>query len=33
MITSVDTNILLDVFVSGAPHHAQSQERLTKRLR
>ena len=26
MITSVDTNVLLDVFVSGAPHHAQSQE-------
>ena len=28
MITAVDTNVLLDVFVSGAPHHAQSQERL-----
>ena len=26
MITSVDTNVLLDVFVSGAPHHTQSQE-------
>ena len=26
MITSVDTNALLDVFASGAPHHAQSQE-------
>ena len=26
MITSVDTNILLDVFESGAPHHSQSQE-------
>ena len=24
MITSVDTNVLLDVFVSKAPHHAQS---------
>ena len=29
MITSVDTNVLLDVFVSGAPHHAQSQALLT----
>ncbi|MCY4519222.1 MAG: type II toxin-antitoxin system VapC family toxin [Caldilineaceae bacterium] len=28
MITSVDTSILLDVFVSNAPHHSQSQERL-----
>lgn len=28
MITSVDTNVLLDVFVSNAPHHAQSVERL-----
>ncbi len=26
MITSVDTNVLLDVFVSGAPHHSQSQK-------
>lgn len=26
MISSVDTNVLLDVFVSDAPHHAQSQE-------
>lgn len=26
MITSVDTNVLLDVFVSDAPHHSQSQE-------
>ena len=26
MITSVDTNILLDVFVSSAPRHSQSQE-------
>ena len=26
MITSVDTSVLLDVFVSGAPHHARSQE-------
>ena len=26
MITSVDTNVLLDVFASGAPHHSQSQE-------
>ena len=26
MITSVDTNVLLDVFVSSAPHHSQSQE-------
>ncbi len=26
MITSVDTNVLLDVFVSNTPHHAQSQE-------
>ena len=24
MITSVDTNVLLDVFISHAPHHAQS---------
>ena len=26
MITSVDTNVLLDVFISDAPHHSQSQE-------
>ena len=26
MITAVDTNVLLDVFVSSAPHHSQSQE-------
>ena len=25
MITSVDTSVLLDVFASGSPHHAQSQ--------
>ena len=25
MITSVDTNVLLDVFISDAPHHSQSQ--------
>lgn len=30
MITSVDTSVLLDVFVSGAPHHAQSQEWLIR---
>ena len=30
MITSVDTNVLLDVFVSGAPHHSQSQEWLAR---
>ncbi len=29
MITAVDTNVLLDVFVSGAPHHARSKEWLT----
>ena len=29
MITSVDTSVLLDVFISDAPHHAQSQEWLT----
>ena len=28
MITAVDTNVLLDVFVSGGPHHAQSQHAL-----
>ena len=26
MITAVDTNVLLDVFVSSATHHSQSQE-------
>ena len=26
MITSVDTSVLLDVLVSSAPHHSQSQE-------
>ena len=26
MITSVDSNVLLDVFISDAPHHSQSQE-------
>ena len=26
MITAVDTNVLLDVFVSSAAHHSQSQE-------
>ena len=26
MITSVDTNVLLDVFVSSAPHHSQSRK-------
>ena len=26
MITSVDTNVLLDVLASNAPHHSQSQE-------
>lgn len=26
MITSVDTNVLLDVFISDTPHHSQSQE-------
>ena len=29
MITSVDTNVLLDVFISDAPHHSQSEEWLT----
>ena len=28
MITSVDTNVLLDMFRSTSPHHAQSRERL-----
>lgn len=28
MITAVDTNILLDLFVSGAPHHHASQRAL-----
>ncbi len=30
MITAVDTNVLLDVFVSSAPHHSQSQEWLIR---
>ena len=30
MITPVDTNVLMDVIVSGAPHHAQSQEWLIR---
>ena len=30
MITSVDTSVLLDVFVSAAPHHSQSQQWLTR---
>ena len=30
MITSVDTDVLLDVFVADAPHHAQSQEWLIR---
>ena len=29
MITAVDTNVLLDVFISDAQHHSQSQEWLT----
>ena len=29
MISAVDTSVLLDVFVAGAPHHARSQEWLT----
>ena len=29
MITAVDTSVLLDVFVSDAPHHSLSQEWLT----
>ena len=29
MITSVDTNVLLDVFSSQSPHHAESQRRLS----
>ena len=28
MITAVDTNVLLDVFVSNASHHSQSKARL-----
>ena len=30
MITSVDTNVLLDVFVSGTPHHSESQKSLIR---
>lgn len=30
MITSVDTNVLLDVFISDAPHHSQSREWLIR---
>ena len=30
MITSVDTNVLLDVFVSDTPHHSRSQEWLIR---
>ena len=26
MITAVDTNVLLDIFFSDAPHHAESRE-------
>ena len=29
MITAVDTNVLLDVFLTGAPDHLQSQKRLS----
>ena len=29
MITAVDTNVLLDVLVSEAPHHTESVSRLT----
>ena len=30
MITSVDTNVLLDVFVSGTAHHSESQKSLIR---
>ena len=30
MITSVDTNVLLEVFLSGTPHHSQSQKWLIR---
>ena len=30
MITSVDTNVLLDVFVSGTLHHSESQKSLIR---
>ena len=30
MITSVDTNVLLDVFVSGTAHHSESQTSLIR---
>ena len=26
MITAIDTNVLLDVFMADAPHHSQSRE-------
>ena len=30
MITAVDTNVLLDVFLSDAPHHAESREAIRR---